>query len=121
MKNRVMRVRNTCKLKCQHFFRTFRILRVYFLDRVDSIVTRLDNYNEKGSGAVVLCIENIDVNVCKLKKSFIYRNGHGKRAKVLEYNSYLKGYIGRRQVYFGTGLFQICFSYSSPQTPASGC
>ena len=41
-----------------------------FLDWVESIVTKLDNYNERESGSVVLYIKNLDVNVRKLKKIF---------------------------------------------------
>ena len=39
-----------------------------FFGWVDSIMTQLDNYNERESRAAVLLIENLDVNVCKLKK-----------------------------------------------------
>jgi hypothetical protein len=35
----------------------------------------LKNYNENGSGSVVLFIENLSVNICKFKKKFHFKRG----------------------------------------------
>jgi hypothetical protein len=49
-----------------------------FLEWVNSIVTKLDNYNQGDSGAVILFIENSNVNNCKFKEDFILRGGGRK-------------------------------------------
>ena len=46
-----------------------------FMQWVDNTVSHLDNYNENGSGSVVLFVENLSVNICKFKKDFILRGG----------------------------------------------
>ena len=47
-----------------------------FMQWVDNTVSHLDNYNENGSGSVVLFVEILSVNICKFKKDFILRRGH---------------------------------------------
>ena len=49
-----------------------------FMEWVDNIVTKLDNYTELGSGSVVLFIGSLDINVGKFKKNFILRGGRGR-------------------------------------------
>lgn len=45
-----------------------------FMERVSSIVTKLDNYNERDIGAVTLFIEYLNVNICKFKKRFYFKS-----------------------------------------------
>ena len=40
-----------------------------FMEWVNRVVTNLDDYNEKGSGSVVLFIEKLELNITKLKKN----------------------------------------------------
>jgi hypothetical protein len=61
---------------------------------IDNIVTHLENYNENGSGSIVLFVENLSVNICKFKKYFILRGGGWKRDTVLKYNLDLEGCQG---------------------------
>ena len=46
-----------------------------FMDWVGQIITHLENFNENGSGSLVLFVENLSVNICKFKKDFILRGG----------------------------------------------
>ena len=39
-----------------------------FMQCLDSTVTHPDNYNEEGSGSVVLFVENLSVNIDEFKK-----------------------------------------------------
>ena len=82
-----------------------------FLDWVSSIITKLDNYNEGGSGSVVLFIENMSVNICRFKNHFILRGeARGKRAIELKYHSDLEGCGGIQRISFDARL--QCFKYS---------
>jgi hypothetical protein len=51
---------------------------------------KVDNYNEKGSGSIILFIKSIDLNVTKFKKEFIVRSGRGK-VNLIKHNSDLRG------------------------------
>jgi hypothetical protein len=82
-----------------------------FLDWVNSIQTKWENYNEGGSGSVVLFIESLNVNICRFKKDFILRGGGaGERAIVIKYHSDLEGCKGIQRIFFDTRL--QCFKYA---------
>jgi hypothetical protein len=53
-----------------------------FMQCIDTIFAHLKNYNENGSGSVVLFIENLSVNICKFKRFNFKRRGRRGRAKV---------------------------------------
>ena len=57
------------KRKCRYLAQTCIILRAFFSELVGSIFNRVESHNEDGSGSVVLFIENLDLNVTKLKKN----------------------------------------------------
>jgi hypothetical protein len=84
-----------------------------YLDWVSSIVTKLDNYNEGGSGSVVLFFENLSVNICRFKKYFNLRGGAGGAGPgsiVLKYHADLEGCKGIQQICFDARL--QCFKYA---------
>jgi hypothetical protein len=81
-----------------------------FMQWVDNTVSHLDNYNENGSGSVVLFVEILSVNICKFKKDFILRRGHREEGIVLKYIPDLEGCKGVQRICFETG--QKCFMYA---------
>ena len=44
-----------------------------------SVFNKVDSYNGMGSGSVVLFIENLDVDVTKFKKKFVFRDAKGRK------------------------------------------
>ena len=91
-----------------------------FMDRVDSIVTKLDKYRGKGSGSVALFISNLDVNVYKLKGNFILRGGMGKKIFIIKYNEDLKRCKSLQNFLFRHRalVLQIYIPRCSSQAPA---
>ena len=85
-------------------------MRRFVLDWVSSIQNKLDHYKEGGNGSVVLFIESLNVNICRFKKDFILRGGHGERVIVLKYHSDLEGCQGVQRICFNTRL--QCFKYA---------